>query len=197
MPHMACQSWGTWVPKLDDSAVSTLFLSMYPSHYVCCPPCSSCIRVFRRGQNRKYWLEDIQFAWYYSRCPQSTVSRFETKERYQRLRSEVEVRFKLQTRKFNSCRVGIRSRNQYVLSWTGPCNTPGPCNTRLIQPITINFSHSFCYIYKLYTAIIFSVKFETLLNVSIEDIVNSRTHLVWISKILNFFALCLSISKTK
>ena len=64
-----------------------------------------------------------------------------------------------------------------VLSWTGPCNTPGPCNTRLIQPITINFSHSFCYIYKLYTAIIFSVKFETLVNVSIEDIVASRIHL--------------------
>ena len=64
------------------------------------------------------------------------------------------------------------------LSWTSRCNTPGPCNTRLIQPITINFSHSFRYIYKLYTAIIFSVKFETLLNVSIEDIVNSRTHLV-------------------
>ena len=84
-----------------------------------------------------------------------------------------------------------------ILSWTGPCNTPGPCNTRLIQPITINFSHSFRYISKLYTAIIFSVKFETLLNVSIEDIVNSRTHLVWISKILNFFALCLSISETK
>ena len=66
----------------------------------------------------------------------------------------------------------------YLLSWTGPCNTPGPCNTRLIQPITIDFSHSFRYIYKLYTTIIFSVKFETLLNVSIEDIVNSRTHLV-------------------
>ena len=65
-----------------------------------------------------------------------------------------------------------------ILSWTGPCNTPGPCNTRLIQPITINFSHSFRYIYKLYTAVIFSVKFESLLNVSIEDIVNSRTHLV-------------------
>ena len=68
--------------------------------------------------------------------------------------------------------------HEYILSWTGPCNTPGPCNTRLIQPITINFSHSFRYIYKLYTAIIFSVKFETLLNVSIEDIVVSRTHLV-------------------
>ena len=87
--------------------------------------------------------------------------------------------------------------NKDILSWTGPCNTPGPCNTRLIQPITINFSHSFRYMYKLYTAIIFSVKFETLLNVSIEDIVNSRTHLVWISKIFNFFALCLSISETK
>ena len=69
-----------------------------------------------------------------------------------------------------------------ILSWTGPCNTPGPCNTRLIQPITIDFSHSFRYIYKLYTAIIFSVNFEILLNVIIEDIVVLRAHLVKISK---------------
>ena len=68
--------------------------------------------------------------------------------------------------------------NIHVLSWTGPCNTPGPCNTRLIQPITINFSLYFRYTYKLYSAIIFSVNFWTLLNVSIEDIVVSRTHLV-------------------
>ena len=68
--------------------------------------------------------------------------------------------------------------NIHVLSWTGPCNTPGPCNTRLIHPTTVNFTHSFCYIYRLYTVIVLSVSFETLLNVFIEVIVVSRTHLV-------------------